>query len=122
MDSNEKYSNNIIVWQKLIEISTYVHIRFDFHRSEAESSKAAAEMSAQVLRNFVASLIDYPKILVAAVNGSASGIAVIMLNLFDAVYLSDQATFRIPLVSTAQTPGCCGSYTFPKIIGKVKVL
>ena len=79
-------------------------------------------MSAQVLRNFVSSLINYPKILVAAVNGPASGIAVIMLNLFDAVYLSDQATLRIPLVSTAQTSGCCGSYTFPKIIGRVKVL
>ena len=94
----------------------------NIYRSKAESPKVAAEKSAQVLRNFVSSLINYPKILVAAVNGPASGIAVIMLNLFDAVYLSDQATLRIPLVSTAQTPGCCGSYTFPKIIGRVKVL
>lgn len=78
-------------------------------------------MSAQVLRNFVKPLIDYPKILVAAVNGPASGIAVIMLNLFDAVYLSDQALLRTPFVSTAQAPEGCASYTFPRIMGRVKV-
>ena len=91
-------------------------------RSEVGSPKDAAEMSALVLKNFVSSIIKYPKILAAAVNGPAGGISAIMLGHFDLVYLSEKATFRTPLVSTAQTPGCCASYTFPRIMGRVKVI
>ena len=79
-------------------------------------------MSALVLRNFMASIIEYPKVLVAAVNGPAIGIAATMLGIFDAVYLSDQALLRTPFVSTAQAPEGCASYTFPRIMGRVKVL
>ena len=79
-------------------------------------------MSALVLRNFMASIIEYPKVLVAAVNGPAIGIAATMLGVFDAVYLSDQALLRTPFVSTAQAPEGCASYTFPRIMGRVKVL
>ena len=89
---------------------------------KSESPKAAAEMSAQVLRNFVASIIEYPKVLVAAVNGPAVGISATMLGIFDAVYLSETATLRTPFVSTAQAPEGCASYTFPRIMGRVKVL
>ena len=78
-------------------------------------------MSALVLRNFMASIIEYPKVLVAAVNGPAIGIAATMLGVFDAVYLSDQALLRTPFVSTAQAPEGCASYTFPRIMGRVKV-
>jgi len=87
---------------------------------KSESPKAAAEMSAQVLRNFVASIIEYPKVLVAAVNGPAVGISATMLGIFDAVYLSETATLRTPFVSTAQAPEGCASYTFPRIMGRVK--
>ena len=79
-------------------------------------------MSALVLRNFMASIIEYPKVLVAAVNGPAIGIAATMLGVFDAVYLSDQALLRTPFASTAQAPEGCASYTFPRIMGRVKVL
>ena len=89
---------------------------------KSESPKAAAEMSAQVLRNFVASIIEYPKVLVAAVNGPAVGISATMLGIFDAVYLSETATLRTPFVSTAQAPEGCASYTFPRIMGRVKVV
>ena len=89
---------------------------------KAESQKASAEMSTLVLRNFVASIIEYPKVLIAAVNGPAVGIAATMLGMFDAVYLSDQASLRTPFVSTAQAPEGCASYTFPRIMGRVKVI
>ena len=46
----------------------------------------------------------------------------IFVGVFDAVYLSDQALLRTPFVSTAQAPEGCASYTFPRIMGRVKVL
>lgn len=85
----------------------------------AESSKEAAEMSALVLRNFVASFIDFPKVLVAAVNGPAFGIAATSLPLCDAVFMSTSAYIRTPFASLFQSPEGCSSYTFPRIMGPV---
>ena len=87
---------------------------------EAKTPKAAAEMSGTILRNFVASFIEYPKVMVAAINGPAVGIAATILPLFDAVFMSDQATLWTPFASTAQAPEGCSSYTFPNLMGKAK--
>nr|KAF6443575.1 enoyl-CoA delta isomerase 2 [Molossus molossus] len=51
-----------------------------------------AKQSAVLLRDFVGSFIDFPKPLIAVVNGPAMGISVTILGLFDAVYASDRAT------------------------------
>ena len=88
------------------------------YRMEAGSPAEAAAFSALVLRNFVASFIEYPKVLVAAVNGPAVGISSTFLPLFDAVYLSEEATIRTPFASTAQAPEGCSSFTFPQIMGR----
>ncbi|XP_055953279.1 enoyl-CoA delta isomerase 2-like isoform X2 [Argiope bruennichi] len=80
----------------------------------------AAKDGAELLRDFVAAFIDFPKILVAAVNGPAVGIPVTLLGLCDVVYASDKATFHTPFSLLGQSPEGCSTYLFPKIMGYSK--
>ncbi|KAM8901654.1 enoyl-CoA delta isomerase 2 isoform 1-T1 [Lycaon pictus] len=79
-----------------------------------------AKNGAILLRDFVGCFIDFPKPLVAVINGPAMGISVTILGLFDLVYASDRATFHTPFTHLGQSPEGCSSYTFPKIMGQAK--
>ena len=68
-------------------------------------------------RKFVGSFIDFPKPLVAAINGPAVGIPVTLLGLFDIVYATDRATFHTPFMQLGQSPEGCSSFMFPRIMG-----
>ncbi|NXO01754.1 ECI2 isomerase, partial [Rhinopomastus cyanomelas] len=79
-----------------------------------------AKDGAVLLRDFVDHFIDFPKPLIAVVNGPAIGICVTVLALCDIVYASDRATFHTPFSQLGQSPEGCSSYLFPKIMGLAK--
>lgn len=85
-----------------------------------EGPQKLAADGKEILQKFVSTFIDFPKPIVAAVNGPAVGISVTLLALLDIVYASDTATFHTPFMSLGQSPEACSSYLFPKIMGHAK--
>ena len=79
-----------------------------------------ADDGERTLRAFVGALIHFPKLLVAAVNGPAIGIAMTTLPLFDLVYASSRATLHAPLTALGQTPEGTASHTFVAALGPAR--
>lgn len=83
----------------------------------AEEGESPIEKSYSVLKKYIAAFIDYPKPLIAIVNGPAIGISVTTLTLCDVVFASNTATFHTPFTTLGMTPEGTSSLTFPDIMG-----
>ncbi|NXI49505.1 ECI2 isomerase, partial [Chloroceryle aenea] len=92
----------------------------NFTNVQPSDMEKMAQDGAVLLREFVDHFIDFPKPLIAVVNGPAIGICVTVLGLCDLVYASDRATFHTPFSQLGQSPEGCSSYLFPKIMGLAK--
>uniref|UniRef100_A0A493TG81 Enoyl-CoA delta isomerase 2 n=5 Tax=Anas TaxID=8835 RepID=A0A493TG81_ANAPP len=92
----------------------------NFANVKPNEMEKMAKDGAVLLKEFVSSFIDFPKPLIAVVNGPAIGISVTLLGLCDIVYASDRATFHTPFSQLGQSPEGCSSYLFPKIMGLAK--
>lgn len=88
--------------------------------SENDSPNSAIEKFNNV-EKMIDAFIDYPKIIVAVVNGPAIGIGATILPHCDIVYASDKAYFDLPFLKLGL---CCegvSSYFYPRIIGRSKL-
>jgi peroxisomal 3,2-trans-enoyl-CoA isomerase len=85
---------------------------------EGADLAAMARGSCATLVRFVDAFIDFPKALIAAVNGPAHGVAVTTALLADLLYTNEQATFTTPFTKLGQNPEGCSSILFPAILGQ----
>jgi len=89
-------------------------------RALSDDFEADITKRIKIVEVFVAAFINYPKLLIAVVNGPAIGVAVTTLALCDIVYASDRATFATPFINLGLCPEGCSSYLFPRIMGRSK--
>lgn len=63
-------------------------------------------------------VLNFPKPIIAAVNGPAVGMAVTLLAHFDMVYAADTATFSLPFVKLGLVMEYGSSFHLPRLIGR----
>lgn len=75
-----------------------------------------------MISNFTTAFLEFPKLLVAVVNGPCFGIAATTAALCDIVYCSNTAYFLTPFTKLGICAEGGSSYTFPLILGKSKAM
>jgi len=85
--------------------------------SQVERRRNNAAQLAAAVERLVLALVNFPKLLVAAVNGSAIGLGMTILPLFDIVYASDKANFSTFYSRLGQIPEGAASVNLTRMRG-----
>lgn len=88
---------------------------------ETKEPEKMVKQGCKMVEDYVNAFINFPKPLIALVNGPAIGISFTILGLFDLVFCSDKAFFYAPFTRSALVPEGCSSFTFPRVMGHAKV-
>ncbi|KAF2904993.1 hypothetical protein ILUMI_01177 [Ignelater luminosus] len=121
---NEDAQNDSIVVTVLTGVGEYYTSGNDLSSASSmdadEDYEQMMDRRVEVVRRFVTAFIDYPKLLIAVVNGPCIGIGATTLSLCDVVYASDRATFLTPFVDLGICAEACSSYLYPRTMGRSK--
>ncbi|CAG5106510.1 Similar to CDYL2: Chromodomain Y-like protein 2 (Homo sapiens) [Cotesia congregata] len=93
-----------------LELSTLLHENKDVRRVQAQKL-------ANGVKDFIKSLATFNKPIVAGVQGTAVGLGVTMLPLFDLVIASDKATFSTPYGKLGQIAEGAAIFTLSHVLG-----
>ena len=89
----------------------------DLHTITPENRREMAHLPAG---KFMVALVDFPKVICAAVNGPAVGIAATLLLHCDLVFCSKTASFWAPFARLALCPELASSITLTNVMGLSK--
>ena len=92
------------------------------HQAGGNASQGPRLGEEDFLRKLPLELVEYPKPLVAAVNGAAIGVGVTMILPFDVRIASEDAKLGLAFVKLGILPGLGSTHLLPRIVGRAKAL
>lgn len=114
----EDANNDQIIVTILTGVGDFYSSGNDFKEAMEFSEIGSSRLNR--IKSFVNAFINYPKILIAVLNGPAIGIAATTLGLCDIVYATENAWIETPFIKLGLSAEGCSSYTFPRIMGRSK--
>ncbi|XP_018577267.1 enoyl-CoA delta isomerase 2, mitochondrial [Anoplophora glabripennis] len=115
---NEDAANDKVVVTILTGSGSYFTSGNDLKGSL--SQEIPVKDSLNVVKTMIDAFINYPKLLIAVVNGPAIGIGATMAALCDIVYATNKAVFDTPFVKLGLCAEAASSFTFPHALGRSK--